>query len=64
MIRYVVTTLPDGRANLSRSGNWGNLPHDSPEAAREAARIDAAGAEFKIEQVALRRQGRGKANGR
>lgn len=56
MIRYIVTTYRDGVANLSRPGSWGNRPFPSPEAARYAARVDAAGVAFTITQEASKRR--------
>lgn len=54
MIRYVITThahLPGAR--LSRLGSWGNLPHDSVEAAEQAAERDAGTTPHIITRKAL-----------
>lgn len=50
MIRYLVTThsgLPGAR--LSRPGIWGNLPYDTIEEAKAAAKEDAGAAPFAVE---------------
>lgn len=60
MIRYVVTTFADSTgANLSREGEWGNVPYTSAAAAREAARIDAAGQPHTIRQEAAKPRRKG-----
>jgi hypothetical protein len=50
VIRYLVTTYA-GRegANLSRPGDWGNIPYPSVEEARAAAKEDAGAAAYSVE---------------
>jgi len=50
VIRYTIQTFPAiDRINLSRAGQWGNMPHPSIAAAQEAARADAKGAPHEID---------------
>ena len=52
MILYLITThtrLPGVR--LSKSGEWGNMPHPDEASAREAARIDARGQRHAVEHI-------------
>ena len=51
VIHYTITThahLPGAR--LSKSGQWGNMPHQSVEAAKAAAEADARGQPHVIRQ--------------
>jgi hypothetical protein len=54
-LQFIITTHRhlDG-ARLSLLGHWGNEPHPSVEAARDAARAHAAGRPMAIETKACR----------
>lgn len=62
MIRYLVTTYPDReQANLSRPGEWGNLPYPTVNDAKDAARDDAGASPFVVDvERAKRRQWKAK----
>lgn len=56
MIRYVITAFPNREGvNLSREGDWGNMPFPSDAAARAYARQDAGDRVYTIRQHTARR---------
>lgn len=56
MIRYVITALPNSEyVNLSREGDWGNMPFATEAAARAYARQDAGERVYTIRQHTARR---------
>lgn len=56
MIRYVITSFPNGKGvNLSREGDWGGLRFIDAATASEYARCDAAPHAYMIRQHTARR---------
>ena len=56
MIRYVITAFPNGKGvNLSREGDWGNMPFATDAEARAYARQDAGERVYTIRQHTARR---------